>query len=125
VPGRKQLAHFDFDLDGPIAVAPSGRWVAWGVRNMLYLYDMTRRQLSALAGHVGKIDALGFSPDGRSLATSGRDDYVLLWSVAAARQAAMLPGSARGSRCLAFSPDGRVLAAGFDDGSVSAWRAAQ
>ena len=53
--------------------------------------------LQTLSGHRDAVLALAFSPDGRTLATAGRDDGVRLWSPADARLLGVL--ARRSSRC--------------------------
>ena len=44
------------------------------------------RELIRLAGHLGDIQALSFSPDGSCLATASSDGMVLLWDTATLRR---------------------------------------
>jgi WD40 repeat protein len=73
-----------------------------------------------LGGHTLPIDGLAFSPDGRSLASAGRD-RLILWDVSNAEQPPKklweAPGEGRG---VAFHPDGRRLVAllSVGDGAV-------
>ena len=63
------------------------------------------------------VDAVAFSPDGKTLATGGWDDLVRLWDVASGHLRATLNGPPNWVRCLAFSPDGKFLASGGDVGA--------
>ena len=45
-----------------------------------------------LAGHTNDIQSIAFSPDGKTLATSGADDTIILWDVAGRSVAARLHG---------------------------------
>src|SRR5205814_1764973 len=65
------------------------------------------------AGHSNDVDAVRFSPDGKTLATGG-NGAILLWDVGSARRRCSLTTtSGEGfldTRCLAFGPDGHSLA---------------
>jgi WD40 repeat protein len=62
-----------------------------------------------------------FSPDGRTLATAGRSNKIVLWSVRTHRRLGVLRTGTREVSTLAFSPDGRRLAASGSDNSISIW----
>jgi WD40 repeat protein len=67
--------------------------------------------------------ALGFSPDGQSLAigTEGPEDAVELWELASAKLRRRFQGHKREVTALAFSPNGRLLATGSIDTTVLIW----
>jgi WD40 repeat protein len=77
--------------------------------------------------HGGRITTLGFSPDGRTLATGSDDRDVRLWSVGNGAELARLRGHSLEVGRVGFSADGSTLATcGFaDDGrnQVVIWRA--
>jgi WD40 repeat protein len=73
-----------------------------------------------LKGHPSWVLCVAFSPDGRTLASGGREKAIKLWSVAGDRQPIALEGN-KDIFSLAFSPDGRLLAAADGDGTVKVW----
>ncbi|MEV5598627.1 hypothetical protein [Streptomyces sp. NPDC052496] len=81
-----------------------------------------RRRLTA---HTGGVRAVAFSPDGRTLATSGgRHHSVRLWNVSAGTARATLAAPGGPLAALSFSADGRTLAGSTRTGSWRLWDAA-
>jgi len=79
----------------------------------------TQAELFAQTGHTESPDVIGFSPDGRFLATRSRDKTVKFWDVASGREWRTLTGY-RG--LVAFSSDWRLAAlAGDESGAVKVW----
>ncbi len=70
--------------------------------------------------HVDTIYRILFSPDGRLLATAGRDTTTKLWEVSTGRLTATLKHDGK-VIALAFSADGKTLATGSGDFTARLW----
>ena len=75
------------------------------------------------------IQALAFSPDGKTVASvpgpgrpwSGSPPPVRLWEVATGKERGRFVGHAGQINAVAFSSDGRLLATASDDSSIGIW----
>ncbi|MFI7533632.1 hypothetical protein [Streptosporangium sp. NPDC049376] len=80
---------------------------------------------ASLTGHVGYVESVVFSPDGRIMASGDGSGTVRLWDVSAPALpkplGRPLSGSISGVSVVAFSPDGHLLAAGDSGGRVQLW----
>jgi WD40 repeat protein len=66
------------------------------------------------------VSAVGFSPDGKLLASGGQDNTIKIWEVDTGKELYTLRGNDCTVNSVAFSPDGQVLVSG--DRSVKIWK---
>ena len=83
-----------------------------------------RAAKARLRPHVGRINALTFSPDGKVLVTSGEDRSLRFWDVASGREDRRIAGAGSG-RALAFSPDGQTLVTTGGGSVIALWDVAR
>ncbi len=88
------------------------------------LWDLsTGRQLHKLDAGQSAYYEIGFSPDGKFLASCGQS--IRLWDAKTYRVIREFGNSALTkygwTHCLAFSPDGKTLLAGNQDGMIHFW----
>lgn len=131
-------------IDKPTRVLQPHRWfiggLAWspdGVRlascsktRMVHVHDMATAAAEPVLAMDGatKLYAVAFSPDGKWLASGGREDYVKVWHAADGELAATLqdpqPDEDRGFQSIVWSPKGDHFAVPHHDGVVRVWPAA-
>ena len=123
-PEIKGFLALAFSPDGKYVLtsgeSPEVRW--WELATVAD--DLTEggwRPTRKMEGHVGPVQAMRFSPDGRLLATASADHSVCLWDGATGHLVRTLVDCDNLVYAVAFSPDSKLLAAGSWDGFVRIW----
>jgi hypothetical protein len=141
-PGRPERVHLwdvatgltraSWDVDGPVrnlASSPDARLLVVGTRespraptHRISLWEASD------AGHRASLVTdypaswqVVVAPDGRRLATVGRDGSIQVWDLSTHSLDRVIDARERPVRSLAFSPDSRLLAGGTVYGSVLLW----
>jgi WD40 repeat protein/serine/threonine protein kinase len=114
-PGHKD--PMAFSRDGQLLACYSGR--------SLELWDWRHdKRVTDLSGHGRPIEAMAFSPDGKTVVTGSGDMTLRLWDPKTGQERAVF-SSIHGDElsCVLFSPDGNMLASGSWDGTIRLWHA--
>ena len=105
-----------------VALSPDGLTAAVGIDGGVQLVDSRSGNVRTRGGVLaGEPKWLLFSPDGKTLVSTGLDGTVTLWNAETAAPRETLPGHSGAVGQAAFSPDGATLFTVSDDGTAIAW----
>ncbi|MYF55252.1 hypothetical protein F4225_05705 [Candidatus Poribacteria bacterium] len=91
----------------------------WDIRRgELYLIG---ERLAAFTEHTDWVNAVAFSPDGKTLVSCGQDKTIQLWEIQSLKHLRTLAGHEDSVNAIAFSPDGKTLVSGSTDGTILLW----
>lgn len=91
---------------------------------VLVLWDAaTGSEIRRFRGHVGGVEALAYSSDGKRIATGGRDKAVRLWDVASGDEVRQFVGHTAPVLAVAYSPDRKLIASAGHDSIARVWDA--
>jgi dipeptidyl aminopeptidase/acylaminoacyl peptidase len=82
------------------------------------------KEIRRFGGSQQEVNALTFSPDGKTVASSGSDRVLHLWDIVTGKELRTISGEGIQPWSLAFSPDGKWLADVCADMSIGLWEAA-
>ena len=111
-------------ITGNIAYLPDGNRLAVASSIGIWIYDVRpgkEKEVDLFTGHIGTVLALGFSPDGNTIATVSEDRTVRLWDTRIGTDSAIFEGHTRDVTSVVFSPDGNMIATASEDRTVRLW----
>ncbi len=86
----------------------------WDARTGQFLYT--------LQGHINKVNAAAFSPNGRTIVTASDEGTARVWEVRTGKCLHTLRGHADWVHSAAFSPDGKTIVTASRDQTTKIWR---
>jgi len=112
------------DAINSVFFLPGGQLLSGSNEGSIKLWDIASLLLedAPLEEHTRRVNAVAFSPDGRTLATGGNDKAVLLWDVETHKRLDAPALKYKGPvNSIAFSPAGGAIAVGADGLPPSVW----
>ncbi|MEH2016058.1 WD40 repeat domain-containing protein, partial [Nostoc sp.] len=96
------------------------------LRQAVYLQPQEHKEnrafeVNTLEGHSSTVYSVGFSPDGKTLASGSDDKTIKLWDVSTGKAIKTLTGHSSRVYSVGFSPDGKTLASGSSDKTIKLW----
>lgn len=106
---------------------PSGKFVFAGCEDhSIQRWDLSNAAKANMAGHESWVNALCFTPDGKTLVSGGCDGRLIWWPADAEKPepARKLDAHTGWVRSVSTSPDGALVASGGNDRLVKLWNTA-
>jgi hypothetical protein len=89
-----------------------------------YWQRQTHLEFKTLRGHLRRVSAVAFSPDGQRIATSSLDETAKVWEAASGKELLAFTGHSSTIYSVAFSPDSQRIVTGSADNTAKLWQAA-
>jgi prepilin-type N-terminal cleavage/methylation domain-containing protein len=110
------------DSGGRLAARDGKTLVSSSRDSTIRLWNIADRTLQkTLEGHQGVVRSLALSPDGKLLASCGREGFLILRDFNSGNVLAKKSEGVLGFQCVAFSRDGKLLASGGIDCNITLW----
>ena len=77
--------------------------------------------LKKFKGHRGRITCVGFSPDGKFIASAGADGMIKFWAIDGTL-IKTIKAHTNKITSLSFSPDGKIIASASNDNTIKLWK---
>ena len=108
-----------------LAFSPDGAVLAFGTQHDLVFLKTSDWSVSrTIKAHDDWINAIAFTPDGKTVASVSDDKTAKLWKTDTGEPVATLTGHTQAVRGVAVSPDGDLIATASLDKTVKVWRRA-
>lgn len=122
----RRASTLDFSPDGTkLATTGSDNW---GGDHTIRIWEVAAgREFNPRAGHAAPVISVAVAPDGKTIATAGRDGVVYLWDPTTGKHLFRLEGYPGRRPQVAFSGDGRRVLSWegyYGDGVLRLWEAA-
>lgn len=89
----------------------------------IHLWNLITENLIELSGHTDEVQRITFSPDGKTLASGGKDEVIRLWDVESGELKHTFAGHALSIDFLKYASDGEMIASHGGDNNVCVWNA--
>jgi WD40 repeat protein/serine/threonine protein kinase/tetratricopeptide (TPR) repeat protein len=99
-----------------------GTAVFWDAHHVVRLWDaVTGQPIGPPMRHAGRVEAVAFSPDGKTVLTGDVDGPARFWDAATGQPLGLSLKRPGGFTSAAFSPDGQTILTGSRDGTALLW----
>jgi WD40 repeat protein/predicted Ser/Thr protein kinase len=123
---RDTLDH-ENSIVGAVAFSPDGKHLASGLRDRVYLWDLSTRKpkfVWATSPDPFGESRVSFNRAGTLLGTGDRAASARIWETSSGQSVMVLGAGGTGSNDVVFSPDGEHIATAERNGSVRLWNVA-
>jgi WD40 repeat protein len=105
-----------------LALSRDGKLLAVADLGNVHFWDTgSWQEQKRLEEFENPVYSLAFSPSGKTLATAGSDQPIILWDVASGKKRSTIEGHKGDVMSISFGGDERTLASGGKDGTIRIW----